>query len=327
MKAALAWALGVGDEISFRAYVAPASITTIATDGPRPSLHSFNGCAHLDGVDSGRTAPSQRVQPSLGRPIREEYGCPPGPAALDRYFTPARRKEPEHDQPSPDRALQGSGLRLGGAPLRTAPARGVPHPHGALLRLPGHGGSGRRLRRGLGLALRLRRSSASPGSRPIPPLLVLGVVGITVRTTVAVASGSSFFYFAQPVANSLVMTGVFLISIVIGRPMIEKLALEFWPLTPELLALPSVSRLLRGLTFLWAGVNLAIGATTLTLLRVPPARHLRGRQAAGQPRDHRHGHRHHDRSLPARRTPGGLRRRARRGPPLRGVPAVATAVD
>ena len=102
--------------------------------------------------------------------------------------------------------------------------------------------------------------------RPIPPLLVLGVIGITVRTTVAVASGSSFFYFAQPVANSLVMTGVFLISIVVGRPLIEQLALEFWPLTPELLALPSVSRLLRGLTYLWAGVNLAIGATTLTLL-------------------------------------------------------------
>jgi len=102
--------------------------------------------------------------------------------------------------------------------------------------------------------------------KAIPPLLVLGVVGITVRTTVAVASGSSFFYFAQPVANSVVMTGVFLISIAIGRPLIEKLALEFWPLTPELLALPSVSRLLRGLTYLWAGVNLAIGATTLTLL-------------------------------------------------------------
>jgi Protein of unknown function (DUF3159) len=102
--------------------------------------------------------------------------------------------------------------------------------------------------------------------RPIPPLLVLGVIGITVRTTVAVASGSSFVYFAQPVANSVVMTVVFLVSIVVGRPLIEQLALEFWPLTPELLALPSVSRLLRGLTYLWAGVNLAIGATTLTLL-------------------------------------------------------------
>ncbi len=106
--------------------------------------------------------------------------------------------------------------------------------------------------------------------RPIPPLLVLGLIGITVRTTVAVASGSSFFYFVQPVASSMVMAGVFLVSVLIGRPMIEKLALEFWPLTPEVLALPSVSRLLRGLTFLWAGVNLAIGLTTLTLLLCLP---------------------------------------------------------
>ena len=43
IKAAVAWALGVGVEVSWRAFVAPASITRIAcrTDGP-PSLHSFN---------------------------------------------------------------------------------------------------------------------------------------------------------------------------------------------------------------------------------------------------------------------------------------------
>ena len=102
--------------------------------------------------------------------------------------------------------------------------------------------------------------------RPVPPLLVLGAIGITVRTTVAVASGSSFVYFAQPILGSVVMGCVFLVSVVVGRPMVEKLALEFWPLTPEMLACPAVVRLLRGLTFLWAGVNLAIGATTLTLL-------------------------------------------------------------
>jgi len=50
VKAALAWALGVGDEVSWRAFVAPASITRIATSGPRPSLHTFNACAHLDGL-------------------------------------------------------------------------------------------------------------------------------------------------------------------------------------------------------------------------------------------------------------------------------------
>jgi hypothetical protein len=106
--------------------------------------------------------------------------------------------------------------------------------------------------------------------KPVPPLLVLGVIGITVRTMVAVASGSSFVYFAQPIAGSLVMACVFLLSVLIGRPMVERLALEFWPLTPEMLARPAVGRLLRGLTFLWAGVNLLIGATMLTLLLCLP---------------------------------------------------------
>jgi broad specificity phosphatase PhoE len=48
VKAALAWSLGVGPDVSWRAFVAPASITRIATGGPQPSLHAFNGCAHLD---------------------------------------------------------------------------------------------------------------------------------------------------------------------------------------------------------------------------------------------------------------------------------------
>jgi uncharacterized membrane protein len=104
----------------------------------------------------------------------------------------------------------------------------------------------------------------------VPPVLVLGAIGITVRTTVSIASGSAFLYFAQPILASLVMGCVLLGSIVVGRPMVERLALEFWPLTPEMLAPPAVARLLRRLTFLWAGVNLAIGATTLTLLLFLP---------------------------------------------------------
>ena len=116
--------------------------------------------------------------------------------------------------------------------------------------------------------------------RPIPPLLVLAVIGITVRTAVSVASGSSFVYFAQGVVGSFVMGCVFLASIVVGRPLVERLALEFWPLTPEMLGRPAVSRLLRRLTYLWAGVNVAIGATNLLLLVWLP---LPGYVAAKQP--------------------------------------------
>lgn len=59
VKAAVAWALGVGDEVSWRCFVAPASVTRIAV-GPagrtgvgagRPSLVSFNEVHHLADPD------------------------------------------------------------------------------------------------------------------------------------------------------------------------------------------------------------------------------------------------------------------------------------
>ena len=47
IKAAVAWALGVGDETSWRMFVDVASVTCIGPgrvgpDGPTPSLRSFN---------------------------------------------------------------------------------------------------------------------------------------------------------------------------------------------------------------------------------------------------------------------------------------------
>ncbi|HIG24550.1 MAG TPA: histidine phosphatase family protein [Acidimicrobiia bacterium] len=44
IKASLAWALGVGDEVAWRSYVATASITSI---GAGPSLRRFNDTSHL----------------------------------------------------------------------------------------------------------------------------------------------------------------------------------------------------------------------------------------------------------------------------------------
>ena len=48
IKAAVAWGLGVPIDISWRCFVAQASILRIATTGPMPSLRSFNETAHLD---------------------------------------------------------------------------------------------------------------------------------------------------------------------------------------------------------------------------------------------------------------------------------------
>jgi alpha-ribazole phosphatase len=47
IKAAVAWALDVGIEVSWRTFVAPASITTIGHGAQGPMLRSFNEGGHL----------------------------------------------------------------------------------------------------------------------------------------------------------------------------------------------------------------------------------------------------------------------------------------
>ena len=47
IKAAVAWALGVSDAVTWRMFVAPASISTIGRGRIGPSLHGFNDVGHL----------------------------------------------------------------------------------------------------------------------------------------------------------------------------------------------------------------------------------------------------------------------------------------
>jgi broad specificity phosphatase PhoE len=48
IKAAAAWALGVGDDVAWRMYVAPASVMQIGISANGPSLRAFNIVGHLD---------------------------------------------------------------------------------------------------------------------------------------------------------------------------------------------------------------------------------------------------------------------------------------
>jgi broad specificity phosphatase PhoE len=57
IKAAVAWALGVGDELAWRLFVAPASITRIRAGGT-PSLHGFNEVGHLRALGPSTSPPA-----------------------------------------------------------------------------------------------------------------------------------------------------------------------------------------------------------------------------------------------------------------------------
>ena len=106
--------------------------------------------------------------------------------------------------------------------------------------------------------------------KTVPAVLILGAIGISVRTAIAVASGSSFVYFVQPIVGTVATGGVFLASLVVGRPLIGRLAGDFWPITPEMAKNPRIESLFRKLTLLWGGVNLATAAMTFVLLLCLP---------------------------------------------------------
>jgi hypothetical protein len=102
--------------------------------------------------------------------------------------------------------------------------------------------------------------------RAIPAILMLATVGLTVRTLVALISGSTFAYFLQPIATTVVLAGVFAGSVLVGRPLVARFASDFCHFAPEIGDRPRVVRLFRGLTLLWAGVHIVTSAATFGLL-------------------------------------------------------------
>src|SRR5262249_29471771 len=101
---------------------------------------------------------------------------------------------------------------------------------------------------------------------PAPPLVLLSAVGVTIRTLAALLSGTAFVYFLRPVVTAWAMGALFFGSAFTARPMVARLAGEFFPLTEEAASRPSVTRLFRRLTFLWAVAHTLSGALTLALL-------------------------------------------------------------
>jgi intracellular septation protein A len=106
--------------------------------------------------------------------------------------------------------------------------------------------------------------------RPIPALVLLGSIGLTLRTLVTIGSGSSFIYFLQPVIGTLVVGSTFLVSVIAGRPLVARFARDFCPLDPDIEDSAGVVALYRQLTYLWAAVNFLAAGATLTLLCTLP---------------------------------------------------------
>ncbi|HET6167546.1 MAG TPA: VC0807 family protein [Marmoricola sp.] len=98
-------------------------------------------------------------------------------------------------------------------------------------------------------------------------LLILTAVVMTGRTLISLAAGSTFLYFLQPIISDGVVGATFLLSLATARPVVARLAGDFYPMDHELAMRPRIQRLFRQLTVMWALLCLGKAAMTLWLLR------------------------------------------------------------
>lgn len=97
-------------------------------------------------------------------------------------------------------------------------------------------------------------------------LLMLVAILLTGRTALSVVADSTWLYFLQPVISDGMVALLFLLSLASARPMVARLAGDFYPMDRELAARPRVRRLFRNLTIMWAVLASLKASTTLWLL-------------------------------------------------------------
>ena len=98
-------------------------------------------------------------------------------------------------------------------------------------------------------------------------LLILTVFVLTVRTAFALASGDTFVYFLQPVLSDIVVATAFLVSLATARPVVARLAADFYPMSDDLARRPRVQQLFWRLTLLWALVCIGKAGISFWLLQ------------------------------------------------------------
>jgi hypothetical protein len=97
-------------------------------------------------------------------------------------------------------------------------------------------------------------------------LLVLTAAVLTIRTAFALATGDTFLYFLQPAVTDVLVAAVFFASLASARPVVARLASDFFPMSDEVAQRPRIKRLLWHLTLLWAVVCLGRASVTVSLL-------------------------------------------------------------
>ena len=97
-------------------------------------------------------------------------------------------------------------------------------------------------------------------------LLWLTAVGLTAKTVLTMVTGNTFLYFAQPAMIDALVAVLFLLSLATARPLVARLAGDFYPMDDDVASRPRMQQLFWRLTLLWAGICAIKALTTVWLL-------------------------------------------------------------
>jgi uncharacterized membrane protein len=97
-------------------------------------------------------------------------------------------------------------------------------------------------------------------------LLILTAGLLTGRTIISMVTDSTFLYFLQPIISDGIVALAFLLSLATARPLVARLAGDFYPMDHELHLRPRIQRLFWWLTAMWAALCLGRALMSLWLL-------------------------------------------------------------
>lgn len=111
-----------------------------------------------------------------------------------------------------------------------------------------------------GIAWRLVRR------QPVPGVLLLAAVGVTVRAALSAATGSAVVYFLQPTLGTVIVSISFLASVPLQRPLAKKLAADMVPFPEGFLRHERVHQFFLRISLLWAFVFALNASISLWML-------------------------------------------------------------
>ena len=100
-----------------------------------------------------------------------------------------------------------------------------------------------------------------------PPMVLLVTTALaTIKAAITFATNSSTAFFLQPTVATYAFAAALLVSVPLGRPLIQRLAHDFCPLPEEVVTSEPVRRFFMRLSLLWAAVLLVNASVTLAFL-------------------------------------------------------------